>query len=126
MPQTFFREWRQFRFLTQTQLGKEIGVAAATISRIESGQRTCSIDYLFLFARAIGCQPGDPVNGPPKWPGPLRRLRDEIIHSDNDGFLDEYVKQYILANSEEIMREIRQMLERPAENGSQGDKPTKK
>lgn len=62
----YFREWRQFAGLTQQALGDKIGMAAGTISRIETGKRDFNGRFLALFVDAVGCpQPGDPLNREP-------------------------------------------------------------
>lgn len=65
VPRTYFKRWREFAGLTQAQLARKIGTTEATVSRVETGKRAFSPNYLFAFAKACDCEPGDPVNGPP-------------------------------------------------------------
>ena len=66
LPRIYFKEWREFRAMSQIELARRIGVTSATVSRIENGKRVFTSDYLFAFVEIIGCpNPGDPVNRPP-------------------------------------------------------------
>jgi transcriptional regulator with XRE-family HTH domain len=63
----YFREWREWRGpeWTQQRLADELGTSKQTVSRIETGARDWSKNYLEAFAYVIGCAPGDPISRPP-------------------------------------------------------------
>jgi len=86
----FFREWRLHAKLSQKQLAKRVGMTAATVSRIETGMREFSREYLVKFANAVNCRPGDPINRPPD-----KISIDEIIEA-GDGEEAERIKQQVL------------------------------
>ncbi len=48
------RAWRQARPLSQTQLGRLVGVGASQISQIESGQRGCSLEVAIKIRDLAG------------------------------------------------------------------------
>lgn len=87
----FFREWREHAHLTQKQLAERVGKTAATVSRIESGAREFSGEYLLKFAEAVGCPfPGDPINRPP-----TKVSIDELIERKNSAET-ERIKQQVV------------------------------
>jgi transcriptional regulator with XRE-family HTH domain len=55
--QTYFKEWRKYRHLSQTRLAKEIGASVASVSRIEAGLQPYSQDYLEALAEALLTDP---------------------------------------------------------------------
>lgn len=54
----FIREWREFRNLTQEQLGERIERTKATVSRIETGEIAYTREFLEAAADALGTHPG--------------------------------------------------------------------
>lgn len=54
----FFREWREFRGLSQERLGDIIGRTKATVSRIETGDISYTREFLEAAADALGTHPG--------------------------------------------------------------------
>lgn|SRR5215203_3026568 len=53
------RELREGRGWTRVQLGVYAGVSTATVSLVESGQRTPNAETLVKLAHALGVEPGD-------------------------------------------------------------------
>jgi transcriptional regulator with XRE-family HTH domain len=53
---------REVRGLTQTELARKMGVAPSTVSRLESGDRKLTTEYLQLFARALGVSEAELVS----------------------------------------------------------------
>lgn len=51
--QANLRNFRELRGLTQAQLGKRSGVAAASVSHFETGQRTPTLETLVKLADAL-------------------------------------------------------------------------
>ena len=56
--QLYYREWREWRGLSQTQLAKIMGVSVSTVNRIESGKRDCPVSYVYDFGAVLGVIPG--------------------------------------------------------------------
>ena len=54
----FFREWREFRGLTQEQLAERITRTKATVSRIETGDIGYTREFLEAAADVLGTHPG--------------------------------------------------------------------
>lgn len=52
------KAWREFRQLTQEQLGERIETTGAVISLLESGHRKLSPKWLRKLAPALGTSPG--------------------------------------------------------------------
>lgn len=52
------RAWREFRHLTQDQLGERVETTASVISLLESGARGLSDKWLRKLAPALGTTPG--------------------------------------------------------------------
>ena len=67
--QTYFAEWREWKGWTQQELADRLETTAATVSRVESGDRDWGKGYLEAFAHVIGCpNPSDPITRPPNSP----------------------------------------------------------
>lgn len=52
------RAWREFRHLTQEELGDLVGTAGNVIGLLESGERGLSQKWLAKLAPALGTTPG--------------------------------------------------------------------
>jgi hypothetical protein len=52
---TYFLEWREWKGWTQQELADRMETTAATVSRIEKGDRDWGKGYLEAFAHVIGC-----------------------------------------------------------------------
>lgn len=53
----FLTMWRHSVGITQTEVGKALGVSRSTISAIECGDQSVSYDMIFRWAEAIGLKP---------------------------------------------------------------------
>lgn len=75
---TYFAEWREWKGWTQQELADRMGTTAATVSRVENGERDWGKGYLEAFSYVIGCpNPTDPLTRPPGTPTTLDdMLRD--------------------------------------------------
>lgn len=62
---TYFREWRESKNWTQQELADRLETTAATVSRVEKGERDWGKGYLEAFAFVVGCEPADPITRPP-------------------------------------------------------------
>ena len=58
-PRYFFKEWRLHRKHTQEVLAGMIGQTPSSISQLESGKQGFTDETLRLWARGLGCNPGD-------------------------------------------------------------------
>ncbi len=67
-PRLFLREWREYRDLTQQQLADRLDTTSATISRIESGKRDYTGDFLWAAAYALNCHASDLISRTPTQP----------------------------------------------------------
>ena len=56
---TFFKEWREYRGLTQEQAAERLEVGQTSISRLERGLIPYSQDFLEKAAFAYMCEPQD-------------------------------------------------------------------
>lgn len=75
---TYFREWREWKGWTQQELADRMDTTAATVSRIEKGDRDWSKGYLEAFSYVIGCpSPSDPITRKPDAP----RSIDDMLQS---------------------------------------------
>jgi transcriptional regulator with XRE-family HTH domain len=84
MKRFFFQQWREFAGLTQRQMARMTGMSKTSISRIETGDRDFTGDFLSDFQQAVGCHNiGDPLNGPPPTSanGGAARVSDEDIEA---------------------------------------------
>lgn len=52
------RAWREYRHLSQIQLGEKIGTTGNVIGHLEAGERTLSDKWLNKLAPALGTRPG--------------------------------------------------------------------
>jgi len=69
---TYFREWREWKGWTQQELADRMDTTAATVSRVEKGDRDWSKGYLEAFSYVVGCpNPTDPVTRPPGAPSSI-------------------------------------------------------
>ena len=58
------KEIREQRGLNQGELARRIGTTAATVSRLEGGQRRLSQQYLEAICRVLNCEPSDLLGKP--------------------------------------------------------------
>lgn len=56
MSETYFKEWRLFRGLTQAQAAELSGISEPVLSRIENGRRKYDSTHLSAMARAYMCE----------------------------------------------------------------------
>jgi transcriptional regulator with XRE-family HTH domain len=62
---TFFREWRDYRGLTQEQLAERLGTTKGAVSKIENGTSRYNQSSLEAWAEALSCEPADLISRPP-------------------------------------------------------------
>ncbi len=69
---TFFREWREFRALTQEQLADLLDTTKSSVSKLENGHVLFNQSSLYAWAEALRCEPADllyrnPLDGETPW-----------------------------------------------------------
>ena len=79
---TFFRQWREFRGLTQEQLAERVETSVPSISRLENGTQPYTQDTLEALAEALNTDPAsllmrDPSNPEAIWSLWDRAKQDE-------------------------------------------------
>lgn len=77
----FLKEWREHNNLTVEKLADRVGMAGASISRLENRKQPYSQPVLEALAGALNCTPGDLVSRPP---GFTDRLRAVMADMDAD------------------------------------------
>jgi len=60
----FFKEWREYRKLSQERLADRLGTTGATVSRMENYQSQYNAGYLQALADALDCEPADLFHPP--------------------------------------------------------------
>ena len=80
----FFKEWRDFRGLTQEQATSRLGWSQSKISRIESGATPYNQDDLEAAAEAYNCEPGDLIGVDPFKAGEIVDLMRLINEKNKD------------------------------------------
>lgn len=74
---TFFRQWREFRGLTQEQLAGRLETSVASISRIESGTQPYTQDVLEALAEALMTDPASLIMRNPDEPEAMWSIWDQ-------------------------------------------------
>lgn len=74
---TFFKEWREFRGLTQEQLAGRLETSVASISRIESGTQPYTQDVLEALAEALTTDPASLIMRNPAAPEAMWSIWDQ-------------------------------------------------
>jgi transcriptional regulator with XRE-family HTH domain len=64
-PTVYFREWREYRGMSQTQVQDELGWSKGQLSRLETGAQGWTPTTLGILARVYACEPGDLFKPPP-------------------------------------------------------------
>jgi len=67
------REWRLARGVTLERLAAAVGTDKTQISRLETGQRRLTLEWMERIARALKCRPADLMGDPPPASGPPPR-----------------------------------------------------
>lgn len=79
---TFFREWREFRGLTQEQLAGRLETSVASISRIEKGTQPYTQDVLEALAEALMTDPASLIMRNPQDPEAMWSIWDQAKSSE--------------------------------------------
>lgn len=73
---TFFRQWREYRGLTQEQLAERLETSVASISRLEGGKQPYTQDVLEALADALNTDPASLIMRNPEAPEAMWSLWD--------------------------------------------------
>jgi len=77
--------WREFRGMTQEQLGEAAGTTGSTISMLERGERGLSVKWLLRLAPALKTTPGFIIDHDPREiPADVMALWEAIPHERRD------------------------------------------
>jgi len=74
---TFFKEWREFRGLTQEQLAGRLETSVASISRIEKGTQPYTQDVLEALADTLMTDPASLIMRNPQEPEAMWSIWDQ-------------------------------------------------
>lgn len=61
----YLREWRLAKGLTQTELARRTNTVKSEVSRLENGSRRMTLEWMGIFARAMGVSVEDLMTVPP-------------------------------------------------------------
>lgn len=61
----YLKAWREFRKMSQEELGDKVGTSGSTISMLELGERGLSAKWLRKLAPALGTTPGHLLDNNP-------------------------------------------------------------
>lgn len=75
---TYLAEWREYRSLTQQQLGDRLGVSDVTVSRWETGRALLNTNVLAALSEALSIEPQDLYRHPDQ-PSADALLRDQPV-----------------------------------------------
>ncbi len=62
---TYFREWREYRGLTQEQLAERLESTKGAVSKTENGRNLYNQSSLEAWAYALQCEPSDLISRDP-------------------------------------------------------------
>lgn len=85
---TFFKEWREYRGLTQEQLADRLETSVASISRIESGTQPYTQDVLEALAEALMTDPASLLMRNPTDPDAIWSLWDKAKPGERQMIVD--------------------------------------
>lgn len=78
-PRHYIKEWRNFRDLSQEQVGERLGVGPSHISQIELNTINYTRETLNAIAVVLGCTPGELLDRDPRKPlTELLRIIDNL------------------------------------------------
>ena len=66
---TKIRQWREFRDMTQAELGEKVGLSEGHISMLENGKRGYTQPTLEAIAKVLGCMVSDLIDHDPNIDG---------------------------------------------------------
>lgn len=75
LPKLFIREWAKHKGFGQKHLAERMGTTEATVSRLLSGQRKMTLEWLSAFSQAMDCDASEMFRAPEAADGPIRGER---------------------------------------------------
>lgn len=72
LPKLFIREWAKHKGMGQKILAEKMDTTEATVSRLLSGQRKMTLEWLAAFSAALGCAPSDMFTPPSGGMAPIQ------------------------------------------------------
>ena len=85
---TFFKEWREFRDLSQERLAERLETSVASVSRIESGKQPYTQDYLEALAHAMQTDPASLLMRDPSDPDAIWSIWDNAKPGERRMIID--------------------------------------
>jgi transcriptional regulator with XRE-family HTH domain len=85
---TFFKEWREFRELSQERLAERLETSVASVSRIESGKQPYTQDYLEALAHALQADPASLLMRNPSDPEAIWSIWDNAKPGERRMIID--------------------------------------
>lgn len=85
---TFFKEWREFRELSQQQLADRLDTSVPSISRIENGTQPYTQDVLEALAEALRTDPASLLMRNPSDPEAIWSLWDSAKPAERKMIVD--------------------------------------
>lgn len=104
LPKLFIREWAKHKGFDQKILAEKMDTTEATVSRLLSGQRKMTLEWLTAFSEVLGCAPADMFVAPNGEQSPIRgaeQIRETLKRIE--GLTDHDVQLHF----ELIMRDIK-------------------
>lgn len=75
-PKIYLREWREFHNLTQTELARRVGVTKGEISRLESGLRKMTIEWVSKLSNVFSMRAEQLMAPPPVYRNIAEKAND--------------------------------------------------
>lgn len=82
MARQYFKEWREYRHLSQVRAASRVGLDQGTLSKIERGVRRYNQDLLEAMAHAYRCEPADLLMRNPLDRNAVWSITDQLLKAD--------------------------------------------
>ena len=111
MPKIYFREWRHWAGLSQSQLARIMGISKPVISRIETGERRWNSEFLEDFCIAVNCG---------HWADPLVRAPDVLANGRQVLPMEEMDRRQAFIVQAKVQRELLEKALKASRSGKRG------
>ena len=99
------KQYRQQRGLTQAELGNRLGITKSAVCNVETDKETnLSIDRVFAFADALGCEPSDVLENHTIY---IKDFSAESSYKDDMQILLEYYNTLDTGQKERVLEYAR-------------------